>query len=222
MICTEKSHRFGNRVPFIPMKNNIPSAWHLETGLHPKNIFAVGILSLSIGLFLYNLLYEGTGNVEIATTSSVRQYVTVIVAVAGLFSAVGAMVFSGLSQSSHNKNQYYQILKDFESDYTRLVEIEAQLKDYVWMAFEDLSRQPREVIEDVELYRWKFFQFHERLSHLALRGIIPKEIARYYALSFGVDLAYIDIDFDPDLLKKELGYTIAWCRSEGITKTKRS
>ncbi|GEM_PF-2338736 len=203
------------------MKNKTRVARLVESSLHSKSLFAIGILSLSIGLFLYNLLSEGGTGVEVVSTAPVRQYVTIIVSVAGLFSALGAIVFSGLSQSSQNKNQYYQILKDFETEYTKLAEIEAQLKDYVWMPFEDLSRQPRETIEDVELYRWKFYQFHERLSHLSLRGIIPKEIARYYVFSFGIDLAYIDIDFDPDLLRKELGYTMAWCRSEGITKARR-
>lgn len=203
------------------MRNKTSITRRLAAGLHSKNLFVVALLSISTGLFLYNLLSQGGASVEVVSTTSVRQYVTVMISVAGLFSAIGAVVFNGLSQSSQNKNQYYQILKDFESDYTKLAEIEAQLKDYVWMTFEDLSREPRETIEDVELYRWKFYQFHERLSHLALRGIIPREIARYYVFSFGVDLAYMEIDFDPDLLKKELGYTMRWCRSEGITKSRR-
>ncbi|MDE1829673.1 MAG: hypothetical protein KGI25_05060, partial [Thaumarchaeota archaeon] len=95
-------------------------------------------------------------------------------------SAVGALVFSSMSQVNQNKTQYYQIMKDFEEEYTKLAEIEVQLRDYAGMTFDEISRQPREVIEDVELYRWKFYQFHERLAHLALKGIIPKEIARYY------------------------------------------
>lgn len=189
--------------------------------LQPRNLFVIVALSISVGLFLYNIQAPSNTGVEVVSPTSTRQYVTVLVSIAGLFSAIGAIVFNGLSQSSQNRNQYYQILKDFEIEYTKLAEIESQLKDYVWMTFDDLSREARETIEDVELYRWKFYQFHERLSHLALRGIIPKEIARYYVFSYGVNLAYIDIDFDPELLKKELFYTMRWCRLEGIQKIKK-
>ncbi|HJU14512.1 MAG TPA: hypothetical protein VJ792_08680 [Candidatus Nitrosotalea sp.] len=189
--------------------------------MQPRNLFVIVVLSVSVALFLYNIQATSSSGVEIVSPPSTRQYVTVLVSIAGLFSAIGAIVFNSLSQASQNKNQYYQILKDFEVEYTKLAEIESQLKDYVWMTFDELSREPRETIEDVELYRWKFYQFHERLSHLALKGIIPKEIARYYIFSYGVNLSYIDIDFDPDLLKKELSYTMRWCRQEGIRKTRR-
>lgn len=186
--------------------------------LESKNLFVLGILSLAIVLFLYDLQGQSQGGVNVVTSESLRQDVTMLVSIAGLFSAFGALVFSGLSRSSQNKNQYYQILKDFESEYSKLVEIESQLKEYVKMTFADLSRQPREVIEDVELYRWKFYQFHERLAHLALRGIIPKEIARYYSFSFRIDLHFIDIDFDPQALGQELVHTMRWCRDENLEK----
>ncbi len=201
------------------MKNKTFSlSRYLAVMLQSKHFFVMILLSLSIGLFIYNLQPQNEGNVEVVTSSSLRQDVTVIVSIAGMFSAIGALVFSGISQSSQNKNQYYQILKDFEGEYIKLGEIESQLRDFVGMTFEELSTQPREIIEDVELYRWKFYQFHERMAHLALKGIIPKEIARYYVFSFGADLFYIEIDFNPEILKQELSYTMTWCKKEGIKK----
>lgn len=182
-------------------------------------LFVLALLSVAVGLFLYNLQTSYLPSMNVVG-GSVGNDVTVIVSVAGLCSAVGALVFSSISQASQNKNQYYQILKDFEVEYTKLGEIEVQLRSFVAMTFEELSRQPRETIEDVELYRWKYYQFHERMAHLALRGIIPKEIARYYALSFGVVLFYIEIDFDPQMLRRELAYIIRWCNDEGIEKTR--
>lgn len=201
------------------MKNKTFSlSRYLASRFQSKHLFVIILLSLSIGLFLYNLQTQNESNIKIVNSTSLREDVTVIVSIAGLFSAIGALVFNSLSQSSQNKNQYYQILKDFEGEYIKLGEIEVQLRDFVGMTFEELSRQPRETIEDVELYRWKFYQFHERIAHLALKGIIPKEIARYYVFSFGVDLFYIDIDFNPEILKQELSYTMTWCRNENIRK----
>lgn len=186
-----------------------------------KKHFIVALLLASIGLFLYDLQTQKEANPEMADGGGAGQDITIVVSIAGMSSAAGALVFSSLSQVSQNKSHYYQIMKDFEEQYTNLAEIEVQLRDYVSMTFDEISRQPREVIEDVELYRWKFYQFHERLAHLALRGIIPKEIARYYVFSFGTDLFYIDIDFDPKVLKLQLSYTMTWCRIENIKKPHR-
>lgn len=142
-----------------------------------------------------------------------------VVSIVGIFGAIGALTFNGITQLTQNKNQYYQIMKDFDEQYTKLGEIGAALDQFTGMPFEVLSRQSQEIVRDVELYRWKFYLFHEKIAHLALSSIIPKKIARYYKLTFALVLYYIDIDFTPDLIKKDLNNTLTWCEKENITKS---
>ncbi|MDE1826671.1 MAG: hypothetical protein KGH83_03675 [Thaumarchaeota archaeon] len=134
----------------------------------------------------------------------------------GIFGAIGALVFSGLTQRNQNKSQHYQIFKDFDEKMTALVEKGSVLGGMDLLPFEQLRLQPPEILQDVETYRWKYLEFHENLAHLALTKIIPKSIAEYYNLTFAVAYRYIELEYNPDLLRKELNNIMTWCNMKGI------
>jgi hypothetical protein len=141
---------------------------------------------------------------------------TTAVSIVGIFGAIGALVFSGLSQLNQNKSQHYQIFKDFDEKMTALVEKGSVLGGMDFMPFEQLRLQSPEILQNVETYRWKYLEFHENLANLALTKIIPKSIAEYYHLTFAVAYRYIELEYDPDLLKKELNNIMTWCNMKGI------
>ncbi len=143
---------------------------------------------------------------------------TTVVSIIGIFGAIGALIFSGMSQRNQSKSQYYQIFKDLDDEYVKLVDGGSALGDLVKLPFSSLSLLDSQTVYEVEMYRWKYYTFHEKIAHLAITGMIPEEIARYYALTFSMTLLYMDLEQDPKKLQTELNFTMEWCKKENITK----
>lgn len=69
------------------------------------------------------------------------------------------------------------------------------------------------------MYRWKYIQFHDKVAHLALKGVIPRSIPKYFSDTFPDALIFIEISAKPEQIKNASKYLLEWCRKENIMIT---
>lgn len=144
---------------------------------------------------------------------------TTIVAIVSAFGVIGALVFNGITQLKEKKKQHYEIFKDLITEFVEIEDKASKLMDYMLMTTQQLNQYPIEIQYEVGTYRWKYLAFHDKIAHLALIGIIPKDVAGYYSLTFSSALLYMELEPNPELAKENYNYIIEWCKKENIEKS---
>ena len=84
----------------------------------------------------------------------------------------------------------------------------------------ELAKHPDAIQVKIRLARWKYVQFHDKVAHLALTGVIPKSIPKYFEDTFPTAVLFIDLAPMSDYLREHCRYLMQWCEQENIQKIK--
>ncbi|MGI0021636.1 MAG: hypothetical protein ACRD9Q_02130 [Nitrososphaeraceae archaeon] len=164
-------------------------------------------------------VYSQQSAEPIAETNAESPYIIVAYISAG--GVIGALIFNGLTHLKDKKSRYYQAFKDLEEERTKIQEPYAEFHELEWSTNAELEKMhgmlKNPAVDKVKTYRWKHIQFHDKVAHLALSGIVSKEIARYFNDTFPYALAYIPLTPNPEEIRKLSPNLVSWCDKEGIS-----
>ncbi|QUC65321.1 hypothetical protein NsoK4_03490 [Nitrosopumilus sp. K4] len=142
-----------------------------------------------------------------------------IVGVVSALGVIGALVFNGITNLRDKKSRHYEIFQDLMKEYTQIQEVIPDIVKIASLDRAELKKQPETLQNKVRMYRWKFVQFHEKIAHLALTGIIPKEITQFFNETFPDAIKHIELSPNPEYIKELSPNLFNWCEQEKI-KTK--
>jgi hypothetical protein len=139
------------------------------------------------------------------------------VAIVSAFGVIGALIFNGLTLRKDQKSRHYQAFMDLETEREKIQLVFPKIRDMIDLTSTEVKKYPEERQIELKTYQWKFIQFHDKVAHLALTGVIPKSIAKYFKDTFPQALAMLDLSLNPDEVKKHTKYLHVWCKNENIT-----
>ena len=147
---------------------------------------------------------------------SIPVSLTAIVSIISALGVIGALLFNGLTIRQDQKSRHYQAFMDLQSERDKIQSEYPQIRDMMGLEPSEVDKYPEEKREQFRLYQWKFVQFHDKVAHLALTGVIPKSIPKYFEDSFPVALQMIDFAIKPDVVKKYTKHLQEWCKKENL------
>ena len=142
---------------------------------------------------------------------------TDIVAIVSALGVIGALVFNGLTLRRDQKSRHYQAFMDLQKERDEIQKKFPDIRDLLRLEESELKKHPEERQVECRMYKWKFIQFHDKVAHLALTGVIPKSIPKYFEDTFPTALDLMDFTPHPDKIKEYLKYVQKWCEQENIT-----
>ena len=113
-----------------------------------------------------------------------------IIAAIAAFVAAGGLIFNGITTRQQSKSNHYRIFKEIEEEYNKIDPRSVEIKKFITMDFAELEKQTDDIQGKVSQFRRDHGEFHEKIAYLTLKGIIPKDIAKFYDLSFAHSLFY--------------------------------
>jgi len=119
-----------------------------------------------------------------------------VIAAIGAFAAAGGLIFTGLSYRQNSKSRYLQILKEFDNEITLLENSQQRNTDY-------------------PSFGAKYLNIHERIAYLALKRVIPNNIARYFDSSFAASLGILQKK-EFERYADDLKNLLKWCKKKRI------
>lgn len=138
------------------------------------------------------------------------------VAIISALGVIGALVFNGITNLRDKKSRHYQIFKDLNEEFTLIQENYPNFYKIVSLNEAELKKQPEDLQNQLRMYRWKFIQFHEKIAHLALTGVIPKKITLFFNDTFPDALRHIELAPKPEYLRELSPNLMKWCKQEKI------
>lgn len=153
---------------------------------------------------------------EMLETEIQSEKTAIIVAIISAIGVIGALIFNGLTHLKETKSQHYQAFKDLEEEFTKIQEEFPKIRKWDNDHALVIQKQSENDFVSVNMFRWKYVQFHEKVAHLAIQKIISKEIARYYHTTFPYALRYVDLVLDPEKVKSTCTFLYQWCEKEKI------
>lgn len=138
------------------------------------------------------------------------------IAIISALGVIGALIFNGITVRKDQKNRHYEIFVSLQKERDEIQESYPEIINLIDLKPEEVSKHPRTEQVKLRTYQWKFIQFHDKVAHLALKGIIPKNIPRYFVDTFPSALAMIDLAVDPEVVMKYTKYLQEWCIKEKL------
>ena len=163
------------------------------------------ILLLSLLLLMPTIIYAQSVDLECKLDLSEdktckKEYddvpVSTTIAVIGTVIAAGGLFYTGYAQRVETKSKYVELINDFDDQISQKEKSPVRTNDYAVFAAEYLN-------------------IHEKIAHLVIKKIIPKEIAKYFVSSFE---ACRGILADPLYSKyaDDLTYLVKWCKVNNV------
>lgn len=129
---------------------------------------------------------------------------TIVSAIAALIAA-GGLFYTGFQFKKGSDTQYFATINEIAKELVTLENSQERNDDYA-------------------SFGAKYLNFLDRIAFLALKGIIPKDVAMYFTPNLAAALALLD---EPswtklipkrrlDLYKQQLKYLKTWCANNDI------
>ena len=141
---------------------------------------------------------------------------TAIVAIISALGVIGALVFNGLTLRRDQKSRHYQAFMDLQKERDEIQMVYPEIVDIIQLKPTEVANLPVERKNKLRTYQWKFIQFHDKVAHLALTGVIPKSIPKYFEDTFPSAFTMIDFAVQPDVVRESAKYLLEWCKREKI------
>ena len=142
---------------------------------------------------------------------------TDLVAIISAFGVIGALAFTGITIRRDQQSRHYQMFMDLQKERDDIQKQFPEIRDLLLLNETDLKKHPEERQVKCRMYKWEYIQFHDKVAHLALTGVIPKSIPKYFEDTFPSALVFIDLAPHAEVVKEYTKYLQEWCKKEKIT-----
>jgi hypothetical protein len=119
-----------------------------------------------------------------------------IISAISAFAASGALIYNAFSYIQTSRNQYLQLVKSVDDEITAL-------------------ETSKEREENHFIFSQKYLNVHERLAYLGIKKLIPKDVVRYFQLSFERSRGLLALDEFKQTRDQYIWFN-EWCKREKI------